>query len=87
MDRAGFQVPYRRGDARAAAALHDDRCRDRRTGAAPARHDAIRDQLAEPDLQIAGVARQEPRLTYGKVVLPHADEARVEAERTHLRQA
>ena len=42
LDRQGLPLPHRRGDARAAPALHDRRRADRRAGADPARHRRLR---------------------------------------------
>ena len=42
LDRQGFPLPHRRGDAGGAAALHDHRRADRRAGAGAARHRRLR---------------------------------------------
>ena len=50
MDRQGFQIPHRRDDAGAAAALHHDRRADRTAGAGAARLGRLRGQHADADL-------------------------------------
>ena len=57
LDRQGFPLPHRRGDARAAPALHDGRRADRRAGADPARHRRLRRELPDAGLRRRAVRR------------------------------
>ena len=51
LDRARFQVPHRRGHARASPALHDGRRALRPAGAGAARHDGLGGQHADAGLR------------------------------------
>ena len=63
LDRQGFPLPHRRGDARGAAALHHGRRADRRAGADPARHRRLRRELPERRLSPASCSAKASRST------------------------